>query len=130
MQPGEHLEQGVRPRRVELRGRLVEEQELGTHDEQGREGKTLELASAQVERMTLRKSLEVHESQGFADPDRDLVGGQTVPLGPEGHLLADTLARARELRERILKQQSHTGRALGDLLPARVDSEDGELPAQ
>jgi hypothetical protein len=118
-QPLDRGEEERRPLGVELRGRLVEEEELRLERERGREAHPLELAARQLGRPPAPEVERVHGGERPLGPWPDLRGRDAQVLEPERDLVGDD--RHDHLVFRILEDAGDRPRELGGPRDARVE---------
>ncbi len=93
----EQLRDRPGPGRVELGGRLVEDQHGRAHRHDARDGDPLLLAAGQRERLAVREVADRQALEGRVDPRVHLVARDAEVLEPERELLADRQLRRRQL---------------------------------
>jgi hypothetical protein len=81
------LEQVVGGLRIELRGRLVEEEKLRVEGQRRREADALQLPRGQLRDPSLEQVLRANRGQAASHPRRDLHGVRADVLQPEGNLV-------------------------------------------
>ena len=85
------------PRRVELGRRFVEDQDVGAHRHDARDGHALLFAAGQGERLTVGEVADRQAGERGIDPSVHLVARHAQVLEAERELLADGLLRGRQL---------------------------------
>ena len=85
------------PRRVELGGRLVEDEDGRAHRDDARDGDPLLLAAGQGERLAVGEMADRQARQRRVDPRVHLRARDAEVLEPEGELLADRQLRGGQL---------------------------------
>ena len=98
--PRQRLEQvgdRRRPGRVELGGRLVEDEDARAHRHDARDRDALLLAAGQGERLAIGEVGDAQPRQRVVDPRVHLGPRDAQVLEPEGELLAHRLLRGRQL---------------------------------
>ena len=95
--------------RVQVRERLVQEQDRGLHDERAREGDALLLPARQLARIPVRVPLEPHQRQGLPESRGPLRPRHGAELEAVRHVLGDGLVRPHRVR---LEEHAHPA-ALG-----------------
>jgi hypothetical protein len=117
--------------RIELRGRLVEQQELGLERKRGRQAHPLELAGRQRLDAARGEVVRADSSERCVCPREDLGRRRSEVLEPESHLVLDPVED--DLILRVLEQHGHSARELGRPLQPRVAARyfdlAGETPA-
>ncbi|OUE08779.1 hypothetical protein CMsap09_07510 [Clavibacter michiganensis] len=107
---------------VEVRGRLVEEEEPRAHGEHAGEGEPLLLAAGERRRGPVEGDVEAHRVEGGADAGPDLLTRDAEVLAAERHVVADT--GEDHLRVRILQHEPGAAPET-----RRVPAVDAERPA-
>ena len=124
----QHAEQLVARDRVELGGRLVEQQQPRPRGERRAERHALELAARQLVRRAVEQPGDAERERRLLDPARD--GGRAP---------AAVLERERELRAHrahhhlrlgVLEQRAGDGRQLGRAVVARVEAAGQQPPRE
>ena len=103
----EELGDRHRPGRVELRGRLVEDEHGRAHRHDARDGDTLLLAAGQGERFAVGEMADRQPSECRVDPRVHLVARDAQVLEPEGELLPDRQLRCGQLVRRRREDDPH-----------------------
>ena len=94
---------------VEVRERLVQEEDRGLHDEGPRERDALLLTAGELPRVAVGEPLEPHERERLPEPSGPLRPGHVAELEPVGHVLRHRLVRPDRVR---LEEHAHPA-ALG-----------------
>ena len=87
----------ARAGRVELGGRLVEDEHVGAHRDDAGDGDPLLLAARERERLAVGEVADAEALEHGVDPGVHRLARHAQVLEPEGELLADRQLRGREL---------------------------------
>ena len=120
-------EQLVAGHRVELGGRLVEQQQPRAGGQRRAERDALELAAGQLVRRAVEQPGDAERERGLLDPARDRRGAPAAVLERERQLRADSAHH--DLRLGVLEQRAGDRGQLGRAVVARVQPA-GEQPAR
>ena len=127
----DQVEEGFRPVRIELRRRLVQQQETGSQCERRRERHTLQLSAGQLTREAMHERFRPDKSQGVVHARPDLLGRHADVLEAEGDLV-----RYLGHHDLILRILEHRGDKACEVRRARLprvdpadDDAAGEHPA-
>jgi hypothetical protein len=115
----QHGQQLVAGHGVELRGRLVEQQQLRSAGKRGAERHALELAAGQLARRSVEQVGDAERERGLLDATRHRGGAPAPVLEREGQFGADR--RHHDLRLGILEQRPCHSRELGRPVLAGVE---------
>src|SRR3989304_1149106 len=110
---GEERRDRVRAGRIELRGRLVEDEDPGAHDEHAGDGHALLLPAGEGRRRAFGQICDAKLGQGPPDARVDLRARHAEVLETEGQLLAHGEPRRRELVGRRGEDDAHAPHAAG-----------------
>ena len=100
--------------RVEVRGRLVEHEDLRVHGEHRRDGDPSPLAEGQVVRRPVGELGHAHLCQGLEHPGVELVAAQPEVARPERHVVADR--RHEQLVVGVLEDDADAAPDLGEVV--------------
>ena len=106
--------------RVQLRGRLVQHQDRGTHHQAGRDHQPLLLPAREMGGRSLHKLLQSHDLKRPLNPFGHLLPRDAQVLGRKGCLRA--YVGREELRLGVLEYHAHVLRHLVDVVAARVQA--------
>ncbi len=123
--PPQHAEQLVARDRVELRGRLVEQQQPRAAGERGAERHPLQLAAGQLARRALQQRRDAERQRGLLDAARHRRAAPAAVLERERQLGAD--GAHDHLGLGILEQRAGDRGERGRAVLARVQPAAGEL---
>ena len=123
----QHAEQLVAGDRVELGGRLVEQQQPRPGGQRRAERHALELAAGQLVRRAVEQPGDAERERGLLDPARDRRRAPAAVLERERQLGAH--GAHHHLRLGVLEQRAGDGGQLGRAVVARVEPA-GEQPAR
>ncbi len=112
-------EERLRPGDVELRRRLVEQEQLGSERERGGKAHTLQLAARELDRTPPREVRCPDVGERNRDPWPDQLRRHTEVLETEGDLVLD--ARHDDLILGILKDRRDAARELGRAVRTSVE---------
>src|SRR5699024_10164161 len=93
--------------RIELGGRLVEDEQFGVEREDRRERESLGLSARKLLGVSVELIGETDRFEAFVDSIEDLGSRQSPVHQPEGDLLEDGSRGAGELVERVLEKHSY-----------------------
>ena len=113
---GAHLGDAAR---IQVRGRLVQEQQARAHRENRRERQALLLPARQLRRRMMQGHVQARRAQGLLHARPDRLAGNPQVLHAESHVV--THASQDHLGLRILHEQAHAAPGLG-----RHDAVNGE----
>jgi hypothetical protein len=116
------VEERLRGGRVELRGRLVEQQQLGLEGERRSEADALQLARRERLGSAAEEVLGADHGQGGPSAGKDLVRRDAEVLEPEGDLVLDMAED--DLVLRVLEERRHGAGQLRRAGRARVGPAD------
>jgi hypothetical protein len=100
----ERGEEGRRPRRVELREGLVEDQQARSHRQHPGQGQALPLAAGEGADRTAAQVGDAADLESIADPAEHLAAGNAEVLQPEGGVALD--GRVHGLQLGVLEHES------------------------
>ena len=123
-EPFDGVEEERRAFGIELRGRLVEEQQLRLQRERGCEAHTLELAAGELDRLAPPQMERVHREKRSLDARPDLGRRHAEILEPERHLVRRD--RHHDLVLRILEDGRNRAGELGWTCAAGVEPGDDD----
>ena len=112
---GQLTEQGSdvgRSRRIELRRRLVEDEDVGAHRDDARDRDPLLLATGQGERLAVGEVPDAEAREHAIDPVVHLLARHAQVLEAEGELLADRRLGSRQLIGRRREHDPHAAQEL------------------
>ncbi len=92
---------------VEVRGRFVEQQQLGAHGEHPGERQPLLLPAGETRGRMIERQVETDRVEGHADAPPDLVARHAQVLAAEGHVIPHP--RENHLRVGVLQHQAGRG---------------------
>mgnify|MGYP006955966709 CR=1 FL=1 len=113
VEPGDDLSEFASRRRIEVRGRLVEHQHIGTHRQHRRQGHTAALTEAEVMRRAVGVSVHADGPKCVVDGGVEVVAAQTEVGGTEGNILSHS--RHEQLIVWILEHDPHPPPNLGEI---------------
>ena len=122
------VQEGGRSARVELRGRLVEQQERGPERQRSRETHALQLAAAQLRRTAAGEVLGADRGERLARARANLGRRRAQVLQTEGDLGGH--ARHDDLVLGILEHSRDGSGEVGRTGAARVAAADGDAPGE
>ena len=120
---GEHL---LLAHRIELGGRLVEDQEVRLHRQRRRDSKPLLLAAREFVRVLLLHAVQAHGSQNLWNARQHLLTRHAQVLQRESDLVFDGCGE--ELRLRVLEHRAHVLGQRADRMVERIQAGHRGLP--
>ena len=106
---------------VEVRQRLVHQEDLRLADQRAAERDALRLAAGELARAALQQRLDVQQPRGFADAAVDLGLGHLAPPQAEGEVVEDRHLRVQRV---VLEDHRDVALARGDLVDHPVADRD------
>jgi hypothetical protein len=122
-EPFDRPEEELRGVGIELRGRLVEEEQRGLEGEGRGETHPLELSPRELDRLPAPEVKRVHRRERALHARPDLRGRNAEVLQPEGDLVGDDAHH--DLVLRVLEDGGDRPRELGGARPPRVGAPHG-----
>ena len=110
--------------RIELGGRLIEDEDVRLHRKHGADGHALELTAGQVERIPVAVLPDAEAAEHGLDAGADLLRREAEVLKTVADLVVDRVLRAAQLIERILEDEPDVAAELGHRRAARIHATD------
>ena len=110
--------------RVELGGRLIEDEDVRLHRKHGADGHALELTAGQVEGVPVAVLPDAEAAEYGLDAGADLLRREAEVLKTVADLVVDRVLRAAQLIERILEDEPDVAAELGHRRVPRIHATD------
>ena len=110
--------------RIELGGRLIEDEDVRLHRKHRADGHALKLTAGQVERIPVAVLPDAEAAEYGLDAGADLRRREAEVLKTVADLVVDRVLRAAQLIERILEDEPDVAAELGHRRAARIHATD------